>query len=59
MKFTQRDIAGLSVPAEKPEAIFFDDEIAGFGLRLREGGSRSWVFQYKIGSKHRRITFGK
>jgi len=28
-------------------------------LRLREGGSRVWIFQYKVGNKHRRITIGK
>jgi integrase len=27
-------------------------------LRLRDGGAR-WVFQYKIGTQHRRITFGR
>ena len=30
----------------------------GFGLRLREGGSRTFVVQYKIGAKHRRMTLG-
>jgi integrase len=35
--------------------IEFDDDIPGFGLRR---GS-SWIFQYKIGGKHRRLTFGR
>src|SRR5271154_1024172 len=33
--------------------------IPGFGLRIREGGSRSWVFQYKIGGKQRRMVLGR
>jgi integrase len=35
--------------------IEFDDELPGFGLRR---GSR-WIFQYKVGRKHRRLTFGR
>jgi integrase len=38
--------------------FFFDDDIAGFGLRIRAGGSRTFVFQYKLGAKQRRMTFG-
>jgi integrase len=31
----------------KADQIFFDDEVAGFGLRLRAKGPSSWVFQYR------------
>src|SRR5262249_21280990 len=34
------------------------DDIAGFGIRLRAGGKRSWVFQYAMGKLQRRMTFG-
>jgi hypothetical protein len=30
----------------------------GLGLRLRAGGKRSWIYQYQIGSKQRRMTLG-
>jgi integrase len=59
VKLTERTVPGLRVPAGKTEAIIFDDDIGGFGLRLRSGGSRVWVFQYKVGDKGRRISFGK
>ena len=59
MKITQMVAKRVVLPHGKREVIHFDDDIPGFGLRLREGGSSSWVFQYKIGAKHRRITFGK
>ncbi len=58
MKLTQKAVAPLTLPKRKSEAIFFDDDLPGFGLRLRRGGSRVWVFQYKIGTKHRRMTLG-
>ena len=55
MKLTAGTIKSLSLPTGKSELIVFDDDVPGFGLRLREGGSRSFVFQYKLGPKHRRI----
>jgi integrase len=58
MKLTTGTVKSLSLPAGKTELIVFDDDIAGFGLRLRDGGSRSLIFQYKIGTKHRRIALG-
>jgi integrase len=58
MKLTRQSIAKLSLPAGKSEAIKFDDEVAGFGLRVRAGGSRTWIVQYKVGEKHRRLTLG-
>jgi len=59
MKLTTANIRTLTLPAGKREAIFFDADIPGFGLRLREGGSRSFVFQYRVGTKQRRIVLGK
>jgi hypothetical protein len=48
----------LRLPPGKSDHIEFDDEIPGFGLRLREGGAR-WIFQYKISAKHRCVTLGR
>jgi integrase len=47
------------LPNGKTEAIIFDEDIPGFGLRLREGGSRVWVFQYSRDDHTRRMTLGK
>jgi integrase len=58
MRLTTATIRSLSLPAGKGEAIYFDDDLPGFGLRIREGGSRTFVFQYKIGSKQRRMALG-
>jgi integrase len=59
MKLNANSINSLSLPAGKTEAIFFDNDVPGFGIRLREGGSRTYVFQYKIGDKQRRIALGR
>ena len=58
MKLTATTVRTEELPKGKSEAIFFDDDLPGFGLRLREGGSRSFIFQYKLG-KHRRMALGK
>ena len=46
-------------PSRQERSDYFDDEISGFGLRLREKGSRTFIFQYKLGTKQRRINLGK
>jgi integrase len=58
MKLTAKTIDTVQLPAGKSEHIVFDDEIAGFFVRVREGGSRTLGLQYKIGPKHRRLTLG-
>jgi integrase len=58
MKLTQTGLARLTLKAGEADKIFFDDEIAGFGLRVREGGSRKFVLHYRIGGSQRRLTVG-
>jgi integrase len=61
MKLTESTVAKL--PGKKigktADLIVFDDDLPGFGLRIRDGGSKTWVFQYKLGAQHRRISLGK
>ena len=58
VKLTQRIVDALVLPEGKSEVIFFDEDLPGFGLRIRAGGARTWVFQFKIGSQNRRLTLG-
>jgi integrase len=62
MKLTQAAVKALALPADKTDAIFFDSEMPGFGYRLRQlaGGrvGRSWVVQYRIGRRTRRLLLG-
>jgi integrase len=58
-KLTKTTVAALTLPRRKSELLVFDADLPGFGVRLRAGGSKTWIFQYKLGNKHRRITLGR
>ena len=61
MKFTEASVLRFKMPPGKAEHIEFDDNMPGFGLRIRAGSSnehRTFIAQYKIGAKHRRMTLG-
>jgi len=56
MKLTQASIAKL--PTDKPDAVYYDDELPGFGIRVRAGGSRNYIVRYRQGGLERRHTVG-
>lgn len=56
MKLTQASIAKL--PSDKPDAVYYDDELDGFGVRIRAGGSRNFIVRYRLGGLERRHTVG-
>jgi integrase len=56
MKLTQTSIAKLTT--NKADEIFFDDELPRFGFRLRGGGSRKYVVDYRLAGIQRRYTIG-
>jgi integrase len=58
MKLIQSTLAGLALPDGKSDVIYFDDDYPGLGLRLRKGGKRTWIFQFEVGKKQRRMTIG-
>jgi integrase len=60
MKLTANAVKTLT--SDKSDAIFFDDELKGFGYRVRVGAGgkvlRSWIVQYRHRLGHRRMTVG-
>ncbi|ANY85289.1 hypothetical protein BB934_44805 (plasmid) [Microvirga ossetica] len=58
MRLTRPALANLSIPPGRSELIVFDDTLPGFGVRLRAGGKRVWIAQYRMGQKQRRVTIG-
>jgi integrase len=57
MNLTDAALAAITVPDGRAEIIVFDDSLAGFGVRVRRGGSRRFVYQYKVNGTNRRVTF--
>ena len=58
MRLTSKAAADVKLPEGKIDYVEWDDDIAGFGLRIRKGGSRVWVYRYRIGKKQFSITLG-
>jgi integrase len=62
MKLDGKAVVRLELPAGKADAIFFDDDLAGFGIRLRAGGGgrlrRTWIAQYRAHGRTRRMKIG-
>jgi integrase len=59
MKITAQSAETLKLGSGEKDRIWFDDAIPGFGLRVRDTGSRSWIFQYKVAGRTRRLVIGK
>jgi integrase len=60
LKLDARTVAGLKLPTGKTDHIEWDSELAGFGVRLRAGGRRVWLAQYRPPNSRRtrRVTLG-
>jgi integrase len=58
MKLNKTTAAVVKVPKGRTDFIVWDGEVPGFGLRARVGGSRTWIFRYRIGRKQRVMSFG-
>jgi integrase len=57
MKLTQRSIANLD-PLSNNDVFAWDDELPGFGVRVKPSGHRSYLIQYREGRRTRRVTLG-
>ena len=57
MKLDKHSVSTITLDG-KSEKIEFDDELKGFGLRLRDGGRVTWICQFRAGPRQRRITIG-
>lgn len=58
MRITARTAKSAAIPSNG-QAIYFDDDVKGFGLRVTSSGSRSWIVEVRRGSRSRRITIGR
>jgi integrase len=58
MILTDRFAATVKLPQSKKEHIFPDAKLKKFGLRVRAGGTKTWIVQYRFGDRQPRITIG-
>jgi integrase len=58
MQLTAATIRTLALPAGVSDKTYFDDDLSGFGLRLRAGGAARWIVMYERGGKTKRVTLG-
>src|SRR5687768_11342096 len=58
MRLTRPNISRIALPSGKSEQIIFDETLPCFGVRVRAGGKRTWIVQYRIGRQQRRVTIG-
>ena len=54
---SRRTVEGL--PIEEREAVFWDKELSGFGVRVYPSGAKVYVVQTRAGGKSRRVTIGR
>jgi hypothetical protein len=59
MRFTQESIAALVCPKGQKDKLVFDGHFAGFGCRVTDGGTKTFLAQYNLGSIKRRMPIGK
>jgi integrase len=57
MKLTASSVAALTLPEGKTDHIEWDDNLPGFGVRLR-GNSERYTIQYRVGTQQRRESLG-
>jgi len=58
VKLTQRRIDDIECPAGKKDALVFDDEQRGLGVRVTKGGGKTYLAQYTLAGSKRRIPLG-
>lgn len=57
MRLTKSTVERLPVP-DKESSLFWDDELAGFGVRVWSSGKRSYIVQGRANGKSRRVVIG-
>ncbi|MGA8056316.1 MAG: integrase family protein [Burkholderiales bacterium] len=57
-KFTRERVDSKRCPPERSQALYWDTEQPGLGLRVTANGARSFIFEAKLGRQTIRMTIG-
>ena len=58
MRITERTARSAPIPC-KGQALYFDNDVKGFGVRVTSNGSRAWFVEVRRRSRSQRITIGR
>ena len=58
MRLNAATIRKIKLPPGVIDKVYFDEDMPGFGLRVRASGVHSWMVQYAIAGHTRRIVLG-
>src|SRR5215472_963638 len=62
-KITKRAVDALRPASDGSEAVIWDTEVKGFGVRAQRGGSKSYIVHYRAGTGRgaplRKVTIGR
>ena len=47
-KISKRSVDALKLAADRAEAVLWDTELKGFGVRLQRGGAKSYVLHLSL-----------
>jgi integrase len=58
MRLNATTVRNIKLPPGVTDKVFFDQSLPGFGLRMRASGVHSWMVQYAIAGRTRRVVLG-
>lgn len=58
-KFTRDSVDAATCPAGKGQALYWDTEQPGLGLRVTAAGAKSFIFESRLGGRTVRMTIGR
>ena len=58
MRLTAATVRTVQCAPGKSEQVFFDEALPGFGLRVRRTGAQTWLVQYAVAGRTKRVFLG-
>jgi integrase len=58
MRLNAQAVRTIALPEGVKDKVFFDEDLPGFGLRVRASGGKTWMVQYAIAGRTRKVMLG-